>query len=85
MQYRTVRMNELNRLERRITELRSMTATSDDGPEPLIPEDVKLVAGTITVRDSEGNVVGAFTIDGGDVEMALGSIELSKIDEQGSE
>jgi carboxyl-terminal processing protease len=85
LQYRKARMNELNRLDQRITELRSMTATSDGEPEPLIPENADLVAGTITVRDAEGNVVGEFTIDGGDVEMALGSIQLSRVDEEGTE
>ena len=47
----------------------------------LLPEDLDLLSGTMVLRDKEGNLVGEFRIDGGDVAMALEAIDLSRIDE----
>ena len=70
---------QLNRVEQRIDELHRMA--DEVGREPLLPEDIDLLAGTITIRDREGTVVGEYRIDGGNVSLALESLEVSRVEE----
>jgi carboxyl-terminal processing protease len=47
------------------------------GRVPLLPPDVDLSAGTLTVRDRHGNIVGAFRIEAGDLNRALQGVGLT--------
>ena len=69
----------LNDLEKRISELRQVAA--DAGRPPLLPPDVDLAQGTITIRDKYGNVIGTYRIEGGDVELALNSVRVTPIEQ----
>lgn len=75
---RTARISQLNRLEERIAELQNMA--EETGGEPLLPEDADLLAGTILLRDRDGNFVGEYRIDGGNVPLALEAIELTRVE-----
>jgi carboxyl-terminal processing protease len=79
LEARNRQLTTLNRIERRIGELRSMA--DEAGHQALLPEDVDLLAGSIMIRDRHGNVVGEYRIDGGNVEMALETMQLSPINE----
>ena len=86
MDLETQRLNRARaQLLQRIEEIDGMIAQNLDtalakGKEPLLPEDVELTAGTITVRDKDDNVVGEFRIDGGDIELALFNLDLTPVD-----
>lgn len=70
---RTRVLAQLEAIESRIAELRGLT----NEHAPFLPDDVDLASGVIEVRDNLGNVIGTFRIDGGDVELALESLELT--------
>ncbi len=72
-------IEQIARLDERISELAELGEQA--GREPLLPADAVLEGGTITVRDKEGNVVGSYRIDGGSVELALGAVELTPVEE----
>jgi carboxyl-terminal processing protease len=75
---RRIRMLEqLEKLENRMAELQELADAA--GREPLLPADVDLRAGTITVRDRHGNVIGSFRIEAGDLNMALRGVDLTPI------
>ncbi len=76
-------LETLDHLNQRILELNDLTL--DAGREPFLPTDIDLTDGTIKIYDQHGNYVGAFLIEGGDVEMALNSIVISPIDEEVNE
>jgi len=46
----------------------------------MVPTDLDLLAGTITLRDADGNVVGAYRIDGGNVPLALEAMRLTPVE-----
>ena len=70
-------MLQLERIENSIQSHKNMAEAT--GRKPLLPEDVELIAGTITLRDKDGNVVGEYRIDGGDLELALNSVQLTPL------
>jgi carboxyl-terminal processing protease len=75
---RRVRLLELlTTTEKKIGELQKLTTAA--GGEPLLPPDVDLRDGTLTVRDKFGNVIGAYRIEGGNVELALTGIALRPV------
>ena len=67
-------IEQLHQLEEQIQTLQAKA--NDAGREPLLPPDVDLTDGRITVQDAEGNVVGTYKITTGDVALALGALEL---------
>lgn len=73
-------LERLGTLEKRIGELQDLSVTA--GGEPLLPDDVDLQSGTITLRDRYGNVVGEYRIDAGDMNLALQSLRLTRIEEE---
>ncbi|MCH6552489.1 MAG: hypothetical protein IH804_10860, partial [Planctomycetes bacterium] len=68
-------LEDLARTDDRIRELRKLAA--EVGRPPLLPPDVDLLEGTLTITDKDGNLIGAYRIDGGDLELALGTVELT--------
>lgn len=73
-------IDRLERMEERLNELQRLADTA--GKAPLLPPDVDLLSGTVTIRDRHGNVIGTYRIDGGDVRMALQGIRLTPVDEK---
>jgi carboxyl-terminal processing protease len=49
------------------------------GGAPLLPPEIDLTAGTIKVYDDLNNLIGAFRIDSGNVEMALRTLSLTPV------
>jgi carboxyl-terminal processing protease len=70
-------LEQLATVEKRIGELHGLAA--EIGAPPLLPPDIDLLHGTITVKDKLGNVVGTYTINGGDLEVALDTMELTPV------
>ncbi len=68
-------LGNLARVDERIRELSHLAGKV--GKPPLLPPDVDLLEGTLTITDKAGNVVGAYRIDGGDLELALATVELT--------
>jgi carboxyl-terminal processing protease len=75
---RTRLIERLRHLEEQISEMEGRAA--DAGRPPLLPEDVDLSNGRITVADRDGTTIGSFRIAGGDVPMALAALELRRLD-----
>jgi hypothetical protein len=67
-------LEQIQTLETRINELNGLAA--DAGRPPLLPPEIDLTQGTLTIRDKQGNLVGAYRIEGGNVEMALETVNL---------
>jgi carboxyl-terminal processing protease len=67
-------LDQLRQLDERIGEMEGKAAEA--GRPPLLPEGVDLVNGTLTIRDRDGNVIGSYVIEGGDVDLALNAMEL---------
>jgi carboxyl-terminal processing protease len=70
-------MDQLGQTEVRLAELEQRAAEA--GRAPLLPPDVDLVAGTITIHDKHGNLIGGFRIEGGNLERALEEVTLSPL------
>ncbi len=73
-------VSRLNQLQERIAEMRALA--EEAGYSPLLPKDADLLQGTITVRDKQGRVLGEYRIDGGDVELALETVELTPLGQE---
>jgi hypothetical protein len=71
-------LEQLDKLDTRIEELQGLAAEA--GKPPLLPPDIDLAHGTLTIRDKHGNVIGTYEIEGGDVGLALDTIQLKPID-----
>jgi carboxyl-terminal processing protease len=67
---------QLSEVESRLARLNQVAG---EPTPPLLPADADLIAGTLTLRDRNDQVIGAFRIDGGDLEAALRQVELSRI------
>jgi carboxyl-terminal processing protease len=81
LEARNRRMAELERIDERIGDIKSMIAVdAAEAVEPMVPTDLDLLAGTITLRDADGNVVGAYRIDGGNVPLALEAMRLTPVE-----
>ncbi len=72
-------LERLAMVEERMKELDDLAQVA--GREDLIPDDIDFALGTVTLRDRHGNKVGTFRIDGGDLELALQSLRLSRVEE----
>ncbi len=77
LEARSRMLEQLSGVEKRIGELHGLAA--EVGKPPLLPGDVDLRAGTITVKDKLGNVIGTYKIDGGNLEVALDSMQLTPV------
>jgi carboxyl-terminal processing protease len=70
------------------TEIARMMGFEDElagGPPDLVPDDAKLVGGTIAISDSEGNVIATLRItDRGDLERALRDAPVEPVGAGGS-
>jgi carboxyl-terminal processing protease len=80
LKHRGELIEALDRLEQRIGELNKLSAEA--GKTPLLPPDVSVVDGTLTIRDKQGNVVGTYKIQGGDIELALETLDLKPLVEE---
>jgi carboxyl-terminal processing protease len=69
----------LDDVDQRLRELHELA--EDSGRAPLLPADADLTGGTLAVRDRQGNLIGAYRLVEGDLEVALQKIELTPIDE----
>jgi carboxyl-terminal processing protease len=79
MDRRTQLIAQLERLEDRIDTLQQLGEQA--GREPLLPPEVDLVDGVLTLHDKHGNLIGTYHIDGGDVNLALETIALTPVEE----
>lgn len=70
-------MEQLGELDNRIEQLQGLAAEA--GKPPLLPPDIDLEHGTLTIRDKHGNVVGTYEIEGGNLGLALDTIRLKPI------
>ncbi|MDY7107222.1 MAG: S41 family peptidase [Planctomycetota bacterium] len=80
MDRRTRLIDQLAALEDRIDTLQQLG--EEAGREPLLPPEVDLVDGTITLHDRHGNLVGTYHIDGGAVNLALETLALTPVGEE---
>jgi hypothetical protein len=70
----------LDLVEQHIVELSGVA--KEAGSETLLPEDVDLTDGMVVVKDRMGNVVREFRLEGGNLELALRTIEVEPVDEE---
>ncbi|MHC4106593.1 MAG: S41 family peptidase [Planctomycetota bacterium] len=70
-------LDQILRIEQRIEELQA--AAGEIGKEPLLPPEMDLRQGTLVINDKQGQVVGTYRIEGGDLELALATLELTKL------
>ena len=70
-------LEQLSKIEVRVDELHGLAAEA--GKPPLLPPDIDLTQGTLTIRDKQGNLVGSYRIEGGDVELALDTVKLTPV------
>lgn len=75
---RNRQLSAVSRIESRISELRSQAQA--EGHEPTVPDGVDLRAGTIELRDKNGEVVGTYRIEGGDIALALEAMQLRPVE-----
>ena len=72
-------LERVRQVESRIDELER--GAEAEGREPLLPPEAELAGGTISVLDREGNHLGTFRIEGGDVARALDSLTVRRVGE----
>jgi carboxyl-terminal processing protease len=77
MDFRGDLLERLGAIEDRIAELHKQAAKA--GKAPLLPPDIDLLQGTLTIADKHGNVVGTYRIDDGNLELALDSVQLTPV------
>ncbi len=71
-------LDQLQAVEDRLLTLHNLA--DEAGRPPLVPADADLTEGLITVRDRDGNLVGTFRIDSGDLEFALRQVRLTPVE-----
>ena len=64
-------MRQVDKVEERITDLRSGVSVDDRAEVDLIPDDAVLTGGTVTIRDADGNEVARLRLTGEDLERWL--------------
>ncbi|TVQ54824.1 MAG: S41 family peptidase [Phycisphaerales bacterium] len=69
-------MERIDQIEERIREMQGLADRA--GRERLVPEDIDVAGGQLTLRDSDGNVIGEYKIRGGDVEAALRALQAER-------
>jgi carboxyl-terminal processing protease len=72
---------DLQQTQRRIEELRGLA--QEAGREPLLPEGAELAGATIAIRDRDGNLVGEYRLERGDLELALELLSVEKVHAEG--
>jgi carboxyl-terminal processing protease len=72
-------IESLSRTEARIHELQDLSGEAGE-QEPILPPDVSLENGRLTITDSQGNPIRAFRIGSGNLELALRAVELEPIE-----
>ena len=72
-------LRQIERVEQTIEELQA--AAAEVGREPLLPPEIDLRQGTLVINDKQGQIVGTYRIEGGDLELALATLELTKLPE----
>lgn len=77
MEARSRLLEQLANVEKRVGELHGLEAQA--GKPPLLPTDIDLRQGSITVKDKLGNVIGTYTINGGNLEVALDTMQLTPV------
>ena len=77
MRFRRQLMEQLDAVEKGLQSLNQLAEQA--GRQPLLPPDADLTDGSLTIRDQDGNVVGAFRLVGGDLEFALRQLQLDRI------
>ncbi len=70
-------LDQLSNIEKSIDKLHGLSAQI--GKPPLLPPDIDVKGGTLTLKDKLGNVVGTYTIDGGNLEVALDTMQLTPV------
>jgi carboxyl-terminal processing protease len=71
-------IERLDEVDRRLRELHELAERA--GRPPLIPAAADLAGGTLAVRDRQGNLVVAYRLGEGDLELALRQIQLTPLD-----
>lgn len=71
-------LSRLNDVETRLLELNNLAAKA--GRPPLLPPEIATDDATLTIRDKYGNMIGAYRLEEGDLELALRQVRLSPID-----
>ena len=66
-------------IDSRLTRLQTKL---DEENASLIPSGINLKETNLTLKDSEGNIIGSWTVTNGDIESALDSLQLSPIKQQ---
>ncbi len=84
-QYSDRRQQLLEQVEHVEEKIRSLQDLPEAAAGRMIDADHSLEDGTMTVRDANGKVVGEFRIVDGDVEMALRSLRLQRLDDKGTD
>jgi carboxyl-terminal processing protease len=77
LEARSRMLEQLSNVEKRIGELHGLEAQV--GRPPLLPTDIDMRGGLITVKDKLGNVIGSYRIDGGNLEVALDTLQLTPV------
>ena len=75
-------LKELIKVDRRLVDLQTEL---DEEEAALIPADANLDNAVVTLTDEEGNVVGSWRIESGNIESALDSLRLESITEDNIE
>lgn len=70
-------LQQLEQIEQSMAEHEQLAEAA--GREPVIPQDVDLTEGTLTLRDKAGNVIGEFRIDDADAALALNTMRLTPV------
>jgi carboxyl-terminal processing protease len=70
-------LEQLSNVEETIDKLHGLAEKV--GKPPLLPEDIDLLQGTLTVKDKLGNVVATYRIEGGNLELALDTMQLTPV------
>ncbi|MCZ6834783.1 MAG: S41 family peptidase [Planctomycetota bacterium] len=69
-------LEQLSRIEKGIAEHSQLAEAA--GKEPLLPDDIDLMGGAITLRDKDGNVIGEFRIDDDNAAIAINNMRLTR-------
>ncbi len=70
-------LDQIERVEQTIEHLQA--AAGEVGKEPLLPPEMDLRQGTLVINNKQGQVVGTYRIEGGNLELALATLELTKL------
>jgi carboxyl-terminal processing protease len=75
-------LKELIKVDKRLVDLQ---AELDEEETSLIPADTNLDNAVVTLSDEEGNIVGTWRVESGNIESALDSLRLQSVTEEENE